>query len=308
IEHQLPPLWGYAVVTPDYLRTMGFTVIKGRDFAPGEIVEPSVVIDDRTASWLWPGVDPLGKMLKLDSAQAPTPWFRVVAVVRRANLWLNVSEYDRNMAQARGLGQIFVLGINDTTRVALPHKGQRYSSFMELMVRTTGEPIKTGIAVRQALLDKGAGFVQFPRTWDQRIGLTNLRAKHAFMASLFTLFSSVSLALAALGVYAIIAHMVAQRTREFGVRIAVGAASKDIRQLVLHEGNVLALAGIAVGLLMTWYNAKWLRAFLFDDYDRFVSRVFAAASLALFAVAWLASYIPARRAMRIDPVEALRND
>jgi ABC-type antimicrobial peptide transport system permease subunit len=128
------------------------------------------------------------------------------------------------------------------------------------------------------------------------------------MGSLFTLFASLALGLAALGVYAIIAHMVAQRTREFGVRLAVGAGVNDIRQLVLKEGNVLALAGIAVGLLMTAYSAKWVRAFVFDDYDRYDSRVFAVASLVLFLTAWLASYIPARRAMRINPVEALRND
>ena len=95
---------------------------------------------------------------------------------------------------------------------------------------------------------------------------------------------------------------------DVGVRLAVGATSNDIRQLVLKEGNVLALAGIAGGLLLTAYSAKWVRDFVFDDYDRYDSRVFAVAALTLFLTALLASWVPARRAMRINPVEALKND
>ena len=102
--------------------------------------------------------------------------------------------------------------------------------------------------------------------------------------------------------------MVAHRTREFGVRIAVGAGEVDIRRMVLKEGNVLTLSGIAIGLLLTYKTAGWVRAFVFSDWDRYDSRVFAAVALVLFAAAWLASYLPARRAMRINPVEALRSE
>lgn len=98
------------------------------------------------------------------------------------------------------------------------------------------------------------------------------------MASLFTVFAVVAMLVAALGVYSIVSHSVSTRTREFGVRIALGATLRDVRQSVFREGNVLALLGIA-----------------------------AVASF-LFAVTLLASWVPARRAMRIDPVEALRND
>ena len=135
-----------------------------------------------------------------------------------------------------------------------------------------------------------------------------MRARHDFMASLFVLFAVFALVLAALGVYGIIAHMVAQRTREFGVRIAIGAGEPEIRGIVLREGNILTLTGIAIGLLMTYQSASWVRLFVFSDYDRYDSRVFGVGALLLFGVAWLASYLPARRAMRINPVEALRND
>ena len=145
-------------------------------------------------------------------------------------------------------------------------------------------------------------------TWEEWTGIARFRARHDFMASLFGTFAAFALALAALGVYAIIAHMVAQRTREFGVRIAVGAGERDIRELVVREGNILTLSGIAIGLVLTYYTAEYVRAFVFSDWDRYDSRVFAVVAILLFVVAWLASYLPARRAMRINPVEALRSD
>jgi len=308
-EHQLPKFWSYQVVTPDFLRTMRMPITKGRDFTVGEFAEPSIIVDERSAAFLWPGADPIGRLVKLDSARTAGPWLRVVGVTRRRKEWFRVSLFDADVASARELGDIYVLSARDTATVTAPVSGRsRFTTVFSLGVRTSGDPVHVGIALQQALRDAGAGYVGFPQTWEQSTGIARLKDRHGFIASLFTLFGALALALAALGVYAIIAHMVAQRTREFGVRIAVGASVSDIRKLVLHEGNVLALAGIAIGLLLTAYGAGWLRAFLFDDYDRYDSRVYAVASLSLFAVAWLASYIPARRAMRINPVEALRND
>ena len=307
VEHQLPRYWSYQVVTDDFFRTMKLRIVKGRDFTPGEMT-PSVVLDEGTAAFLWPGADPIGRMIKLDSAHTRSPWLRVVGVARRAQYWFTTTTYDRELARARALGMLYVLAGNDTTRVLPATPTRRYTERFSIAVRTEGDAMKAAIDLRQALIDKGVGYVSIPRSGDATTGIANLRAKHGFMASLFTLFATLALALAALGVYAIIAHMVAQRTREFGVRLAVGASERDIRQLVLKEGNVLALVGIACGLLLTAYSAQWVRAFVFDDYDRYDSRVFAVAALTLFVVAWLASYIPARRAMRINPVEALRND
>jgi putative ABC transport system permease protein len=299
--------FSYQLVTADYMRTMKIQVIKGRDFTVGE-TQPAIIVDQMTANLFWPGIDPIGRMVKLDSSGAPTPWYRVVGVVRRIQPWFNPNPVDVALERMRGIGSVYLLMGNDTTVVKQATARERYTARFDLRVRTDDDPMAVAVGLRTALIEKVNGYVSVPQPGEASIGIARLKAKHGFMASLFTMFASLALGLAALGVYAIIAHMVAQRTREFGVRLAVGAGANDIRQLVLKEGNVLALAGIAGGLLMTAYSAKWVRAFVFDDYDRYDSRVFALASLVLFLTAWLASYIPARRAMRINPVEALRND
>jgi len=113
--------------------------------------------------------------------------------------------------------------------------------------------------------------------------------------------------LAAFGVYGIVAHSVAERRRELGVRIALGAAPGSIVKLVLREGNVFALAGLALGLWLTKDSAWWLRAFSLED-DAYNAPLFAAMAAVLFGVALLAALVPAMRATRIDPVESLRNE
>jgi ABC-type antimicrobial peptide transport system permease subunit len=133
------------------------------------------------------------------------------------------------------------------------------------------------------------------------------RASHDFVAGLFSLFAALAIALAALGIYGLVAHSVAERKREMGVRIALGASSRDVLHAILREGNVLALAGVAVGLLLTKYSAEWLRAFSIED-DQYNAPLFAAVGAVLFIVALLAALIPALRATRIDPVESLRSE
>ena len=224
-----------------------------------------------------------------------------------------MAEYERSVRRNfpnQFRGEIYVLNSLDTTRVATAATTARRSwAMVRYVARARGEPERVPSALRGKLLELGPGVrLGYPEPWDRYTRMRFFVERHDFMATLFLIFSLCALALAALGVYSIIAHMVAQRTREFGLRIAVGAGERDIRQLVLKEGNVLTLTGIAVGLLITYRTAGWVRAFVFSDWDRYDSRVFAVVALVLFAAAWLASYLPARRAMRINPVEALKND
>jgi len=302
--------WYYTEVTPDYLRTLRRPIVAGRDFSVNEFAEPSAIIDRHTARLLFPGLDPIGRLIKLDSAHSAQPWIKVIGVVGMARDRFYTTDYERAEAAKPKLREVFVLIGNDTTKLAgrAIDSRRRYSEVFEVIIRSTENPIKIPLQLRRELHAGPNSRVSYASMFEQMSGITALRAKHVFMAWLFMLFGLTGLALAALGVYAIIAHMVAQRTREFGVRLAIGAAVSDIRAMVVREGNVLTLAGIAVGLLVTAMTAGFVRAFVFDEWDRYDSRVYAVVCLTLFAVAWLASYIPARRAMRINPVEALRND
>jgi len=140
---------------------------------------------------------------------------------------------------------------------------------------------------------------------DDWIGVTRLRQD--FVSSLFGTFAFIGLCLVATGVYGIVAHTVAERKRELAVRISLGATARDVLHSVLREGNVLILAGLAVGLLVTKYTVWWLGMFL-DDQVGYDAVLMAFIAMGLFALAVLAASIPAWRATRIDPVEALRHD
>jgi ABC-type antimicrobial peptide transport system permease subunit len=133
------------------------------------------------------------------------------------------------------------------------------------------------------------------------------RASHDFVAEIFSAFAALAIGLAALGIYGIVTHSVAERKRELGVRIALGASARDILHAILREGNVIALSGVAFGLLFTKYTAGWLRAFSLED-DQYDAPLFAAMAAVLFTVAVLSALVPALRATRIDPVESLRSE
>lgn len=309
------PNWSYHLVSSDYFRASLMPIIRGRDFSPGEFAGTQVIVDSVAARSLWPGRDPVGQQLKLDSAHVRGPWYTVVGVTRQRKIQLNtdadMAEYERSVIRNFGnafRGNVYVLNSIDTARV-VPQTTRRDWLMVRYVARTAGDVERFSLLLRNALLELGPGVrVGFPESWAQYTRMRFLRERHDFMATLFLIFSVSALALAVIGVYSIIAHMVAHRTREFGVRIAVGAGARDIRRMVLKEGNILTLSGIAIGLLLTYKTARWVRAFVFSDWDRYDSRVFAAVALVLFGAAWLASFLPARRAMRINPVEALRNE
>jgi putative ABC transport system permease protein len=142
---------------------------------------------------------------------------------------------------------------------------------------------------------------------EAELGIVQQRLRHDFVASLFALFALLAIGLAALGIHGIVAHSVAERTRELGVRIALGATSKNILSVVLREGNAVALAGVAVGLYLTKRSAGWLQAFTFEE-DRYDAPLFAAMAAVIFVVALLSALWPAVRATRVDPVESLRSE
>jgi len=143
---------------------------------------------------------------------------------------------------------------------------------------------------------------------EDRWGITDQRTAERFVALIFAIFAVLGTVLAALGVYGIVSHSVTERRREFGVRISLGATTRHVLHDVLREGNVVVLLGIAGGLFFTKQPVMWLMPFLNGKDDMYDAPLFAAIAIALMATAWVAALVPALRATRIDPVDALRND
>jgi ABC-type antimicrobial peptide transport system permease subunit len=176
-----------------------------------------------------------------------------------------------------------------------------------LVVRADSDPERMPITIARYL--PVAGLIRYAqsRTYERDLGLVDARQSHDFVASVFTLFGAMAIGLAALGIYGIVAHSVAERKRELGVRIALGATARDVVNAVIREGNPVALAGVAIGLYFTKHSVAWLHAFSLDG-DENDAVLFALVALALFLVAVIAALPPALRATRIDPVESLRSE
>ena len=201
------------------------------------------------------------------------------------------------------LGAIYVTESPSDSMVVTKSGG----AFFTLWIRARSKPELTPVTVRRVL--RPGGLIRF--SWalplEELLGILRERQRHDFVASIFVSFAVIAVALAALGIFAIVNHTIAERKRELGVRIALGASARDILHAVLREGNVVALSGVAVGLLFTKYTAGWLHAFIFED-DEYNAPVFAAMAAILFIVAVVAALWPAFRATRIDPVESLRSE
>jgi putative ABC transport system permease protein len=292
---------GYRVVSPNYFRTFGRAIVKGRDFLDGISSEPEVIIDQHTARALWPGVDPIGLQIKLGEFKSSAPWARVVGVVGdRAEFSLRT--WDVKNLGPHEIGDIYYLP-SWRDSVILAAKGASVS----WVVRASDAPARLPVVLRRELAKSPGLRYAFATSMEDELGIVQQRLRHDFVASLFGMFAVLAIGLAALGIQGIVAHSVAERTRELGVRIALGATSRHILGVVLREGNAVALAGIAVGLYFTKHSAGWLQAFTFEE-DRYDAPLFAAMAAILFVVAVLSALWPALRATRVDPVESLRSE
>jgi hypothetical protein len=298
------PMYTYLVVSPSYFKVYGWRIAAGRDFVAGGSSEPEVIVDKSTARKLWPGVNPIGAQIKLGADSARIPWVRVVGVVADLpNLHTFLTSAPSENGRL-GLGSIYYRpGAHDSVRLKA-----RVPKFAYTVVgRASSDPNRLPITLRRALVPLAPGAAIWSETMDEATGIAGMRQAQDFVAAMFLLFTTLALGLAAFGVYGIVAHSVAERRRELGVRVALGASSRNIVGLVLREGNAFALAGIALGLWITKDSVWYLRAFSIED-DAYNAPLFAAMALVLFAAVLGAALVPALRATRIDPVESLRNE
>jgi putative ABC transport system permease protein len=270
-------------ITPGYLRAMRIPVLRGREFDQHDIATSPMValVNESMARQFWPGEDPIGKRFRMGDTKGP--WKTVVGVV----------------------GDVLHKGLDapHTIQVYLPNT-QFTDSMVILAVRTSNEPASIAAAVRSeiAALDPQVP-VSEVATMDEVVSASV--ANQRFGALLFVLFGVIALVLTTVGIYGVISYGVAQRTHEIGIRLALGAGSREVLSLIVSEAMKPALLGAALGLCAAFGLTRLLTRLLYNVKPT-DPLVFAAVLLLLIAVAWLASYIPARRATRVDPIVALR--
>jgi macrolide transport system ATP-binding/permease protein len=275
-----------AIVSPDYFRTLGIGVVEGRVFAETDTPEsPRVaVISEAMARRFWPGERAVGKVVyerTLDSGRT----FEIVGVV---------ADHKQQSVGEPPLPTIY----RATT--------QRPSGFNVIVARTSGDEQALLGRMRETLLALEPGLLFLDnQTMNAQVSATLFPVRAA--AVLLTVFSALALLLASIGLYGVIAFAVTRRTREIGIRLAIGAPRRSVLAMVMRQGLILATVGLGAGLVLAAAATRIVAGGLYGTgaYDPVA---WTAASVVLLAIAALANFIPARRAMRIDPVDALRTE
>ena len=277
----------YRLVTPRYFTAMGIPLVAGRVFDHRDSGESSkVVIVNRTmAGRYWPGESPLGKRVTFSRAPRAADWMTVVGVVGDTK--------QESLADAVDI-EMFAPGTQEANWFPPSH----------VAVRTAGDPLAITAAARGHVraLDP---LMAIDKVQPLEAVVATSAAAARFRTVLVGLFGAIAVVLAAVGVYGLLSLSVALRRREIGVRMSVGAAPGDISRLILGEGLLLTAIGVGMGLAIALFTARLLDTLLFDT-PTTDPWTYAAIAALLSAIASIACYVPARRAARLDPVDAMR--
>jgi len=272
-------------VSPDYFKAMGIPLLQGRAFTDADRMQapPVLIINETMARSVFPDGNAVGKRMKIyaDYPQIPREIIGVVGAVRTFGL---------EKEPRREIFLSYLQGRGPTT----------------LAIRTVGDPTAIASAVREAIRRLDENLPPYDiKTLEQRV--SDSIAPRRFLASLMSLFALLALALAATGIYGVLSYLVAQRTREIGIRIALGATAGAVLSLILKRGMALILIGTAIGLAGAFAMTRLIKTLLFGV-SATDTATFALVALLLVGVALIASYLPARRATKADPIIALRHD
>ncbi|MGB7923549.1 MAG: ABC transporter permease [Pyrinomonadaceae bacterium] len=275
----------HCVITPAYFRAIGTPLLMGRDFSDEDAKDATkvTIIDERLAEQYWPGESPLGKRIRFGPPEGNEPWHTIIGVV-------GAVRHERLDTVTRKTVYL--------THLQLPIRE------MTLVVRTLTPPESLAAAIRNQVLEL-----------DHDQPVANVRtmkevvARSVWQTRLYTIlfgaFAAVALILASVGIYGVMAYSVTQRTHEIGIRMALGAQTRDVLRMVVGHGMLLALAGVGIGLAGSFALTRVMASLLYGV-SATDPQTFVGVSLLLTAVALLACYIPARRATRVDPMIALR--
>ena len=273
-------------VSPGYFETMAIPLRRGRLLNAHDTADtpPVVLISESLARSKFQDQDPIGQRLRLGGNDGP--WSTIVGVV--------------------GDVKQTSLTVSQTNAVYMTNAQWRLfaDNAMWLVVRAHGEPAELAPAIRQAIwsVDKNQPIVRVA-TMDQLLATS--AAERRFALILFEAFGFVAVVLVAVGLYGVLSASVTERTREIGVRLALGAQRRDVLFLILRQGLTLTLAGVGIGLLAAWAVTRLLTKLLYGV-SATDPLVFAGVAFLLVLVALLACYVPARRAMKVDPLVTLR--
>jgi len=272
-------------VSPEYFATVGTRIVRGRGIADQDMEHAprAMVVSQGMGKALWPGKDPIGQCIRVNADTMPCTYV------------VGIAENIKEQSLSADSGYYYYLSAAQFS----PQSGG-------LFVRTRGEAAKVREAVRRRLQREMPGASYIVATPFSDIIGSRTRSWE-LGATMFVAFGALALALAAIGLYSVIAYNVAQRTHELGVRVALGAQARDVVRLVVTDGLRLAAAGVAIGAVIAFAASKWVKPLLFDVSPR-DPWVFGLVVAMLVAVAVAASWVPARRASRVDPNVALRAD
>ena len=273
--------------TPDYLRVMGMTLRAGRFFSDADVTasQPVIVISESTARLIWGGDDPIGSEVRIGGADRG-PWRTVIGVVADAH-------HEDVTAPP--------------TAAMYTPQTQVTDSFLVAVIKSSTTDAGTLTAPARAVLRQldPAVPVYDVATLDTLVAKAS--AQRVFVMRLLAGFAGMAVFLAAIGLYGVVSYGVSQRTREVGVRVALGARPRDIFQLVMSRGFSLICAGIGVGLVAALITTRFLDTLVFGV-SPIDGLTFGAAAALLLVVALAAHWVPLRRALRIDPAIALRQE
>jgi putative ABC transport system permease protein len=288
------PIADYRAVTPRYFASVRIPVVEGRSFTWSDTPEslPVAIISKGLADRFWPGEDPVGKHIKQGAASSSGPWVTVVGVAGDIRDFDAATEPQPTIyipyAQSEGAGS----ALHDLL------------SLHDLVVRTAVDPSSAVSAVRSAIWSADKG-LSISRMWTMEEVYSISVAPQRFSLLLLGTMAGLALLLAGAGLYGVTAYSVTQRTREIGVRMALGAKQVVVFRLIVGQGMQLAVLGVILGLAGSFALTRFLRALLFRVQPTDPA-TFAGVAVLLCGVGLAACYIPARRATKVDPMVALR--
>jgi len=274
------------IISPGYFDTMSIPLLKGRQLTDHDTNKtPNVIVISETmAHRFWPGEEAVGKRVSLGPIEKAEDWFNVIGIVKDVRQYGLTAELQPQMY--------------------LTYRQTDFFEPRDLVVKTDVDPKSLASAVRKAVweIDKDQP-VSNIRTMEEILGASIARERFSML--LLAIFASVALVLAAVGIYGVMSYSVAQRTHEIGIRMALGAQTSAVLKLAVGYGFKLVVIGIAIGLIAALALTRVMSTLLFGVTPT-DPMTFTLISLLLVAVAAIASYIPARRATRVNPIIALR--